>query len=349
MIVPSLDKKGPVIVAINLSNYYVKLGYDVDLLYLKEVNNRIFIDKRVRVKKLDLRSFCKFSDYDIIHSNSFLPDLITRIVSYFFRKPIYFSTVHNFMKRDFNIDYGPIKACILGFLWPLLINKTKKIFISEAQEKYLLTNYFSSNYKGQNIQIYNPVVIDDDDFSSKKEINDFICEIKNKNGKIIGVSSVLTKRKSIDTVIKSMRLLPDHYTLIVIGSGSERINLEELCFKIGVSERVIFTGFISNPFNLLKKVDLFVFPSEVEAFGLSGIEAGMLGIPLVVSEIDTFIELYPKNIAGFFPVGDENALSEAIMNKMAEDIDVEYIKRAFDEKFSLRVVSKQYLEFYNES
>ena len=94
----------------------------------------------------------------------------------------------------------------------------------------------------------------------------------------------LAKEKSFDILIKAFAKLDrEDHVLVIIGSGDEKEQLEELAADLGVAERVIFTGLI--PFGEVPKYlsasDLFVFASITETQGLVTLEAMACGLPVV--------------------------------------------------------------------
>ena len=74
-----------------------------------------------------------------------------------------------------------------------------------------------------------------------------------------------------------------HKGLYIIGDGMLRTRLRRLCDRLGLSDRVIFTGNLSNPFAIMRRCDCFVFPSRYEGQGLVVLEARILGLPILVS------------------------------------------------------------------
>ncbi len=71
--------------------------------------------------------------------------------------------------------------------------------------------------------------------------------------------------------------------LYIIGDGQERKELESLIEELGIQGQVLITGFVTNPFVILKECDCFVFPSFYEAQGLAVLEARLVGLPIIVS------------------------------------------------------------------
>ena len=73
-------------------------------------------------------------------------------------------------------------------------------------------------------------------------------------------------------------------TLVLVGDGSQRSDVEKQAICLGLSESVIFTGVRDDVNRILGAFDVFVFPSFYEGLGLAVIEAQAAGIPCVISD-----------------------------------------------------------------
>ena len=102
-------------------------------------------------------------------------------------------------------------------------------------------------------------------------------------GKIIAlfVGDIRTPRKNLDTVLKALQRVPG-LSLAVAGarSGSPYPAMAE---SLGIQNRVFFLDKVSNIELLMRSVDLFVFPSRYEAYGLVLLEAMASGLPSITS------------------------------------------------------------------
>lgn len=347
VVLPSLSKKGPVIVATTIANWLVRNNNTVDIYIVNDKVKEIELDDNIGVYKLGSDFFKRLSTYDIVHSHTFIPDLVVSLCALFYIKPKYVTTVHNYMLRDFKVDYGYFMARFLNATWPLLIRNLNKVYISNSQRAYLKRNYNVLEGSSKNTTIYNPVLTEART-DSNAELPDFIKSALLESKVIISVCSVLTKRKSIDTVIRALDLLPVNHVLVVIGSGPEQENLRVLTKDLNLDNRVFFTGFLREPHTILKKASVYIFPSTTEAFGLSGIEAGLLEVPIIASNIDTFLEIYGGGNAVFFDVLDYENLADKVLEVLGVQVDTDKVKRNFSDKFSVERIASEYYGFYNE-
>jgi glycosyltransferase involved in cell wall biosynthesis len=96
--------------------------------------------------------------------------------------------------------------------------------------------------------------------------------------------------------------------VVIAGKGPELEALRSLAWELGVGEKVLLAGFISdeNRDRLFKVSDCAIFPSLYEPFGIVALEAMAAKCPVVVSEVgglkdvvqhaETGITIYPDNI-----------------------------------------------------
>jgi L-malate glycosyltransferase len=141
----------------------------------------------------------------------------------------------------------------------------------------------------------------------------------------------------------SIRLLADRpdWHLAIAGQGPEEMPLKALAQQLGVSDRVYFIGEIApdriGPF--LRGLDVFVFPTRAETFGLAAVEAANAGVVSVVNDLPVLREVlswqgkpaahfvdasdHAKLLAGVTLVLDDKALS-ASLRHTAEGLRIRY-------------------------
>ena len=112
---------------------------------------------------------------------------------------------------------------------------------------------------------------------------------------VIGTIGRLTAQKGQTYLLDAVRLLkPDFPTLrvVIIGDGELRHELEAQTKTLDIAENVIFTGLQTyhDTIRLLSGMDIFVFPSLWEGFGLVLLEAMALKKPIVASNVSAIPE-----------------------------------------------------------
>jgi len=102
---------------------------------------------------------------------------------------------------------------------------------------------------------------------------------------IIGSAGRLEKVKGHDVLITALRFLPPHVVVAIAGDGSQKVELQSLAHRLGVSNRVIFLGLVENMPRFYQALDLFCLPSRCEGFPLSPLEAQACNIPTAVTQV----------------------------------------------------------------
>jgi glycosyltransferase involved in cell wall biosynthesis len=102
---------------------------------------------------------------------------------------------------------------------------------------------------------------------------------------------------------------------LIIGDGNEKNLLIDLCAKLGIKEKVKFTGRI--PFNEISNyynmIDILVNISEYESFGVSVVEAMACGKPVIVTNVGGLKEVVKDDTVGLkVNIGDVDDTIKAI-------------------------------------
>lgn len=88
--------------------------------------------------------------------------------------------------------------------------------------------------------------------------------------------------------------LPSSYKVVIIGpSKDDHCYLSKLCDTLGISDKVVFTGYV--PYEDLpyfyNASTLFIYPSLYEGFGLPPLEAMSCGTPVITSNVSSIPEV----------------------------------------------------------
>lgn len=134
-----------------------------------------------------------------------------------------------------------------------------------------------------------------------------------------GMSVLLTVARLVDgkgheRVLKVLpRLLESHPQLLylIVGDGPIRSDLEKLSAELQISDHVRFIGLVADPRPYYAVADIFAHPSNmpgvrVEAFGLSMLEAGASGVPVIASKAGGASEIVIDGRTGLL-IGDDDS------------------------------------------
>ncbi|MCD6557851.1 MAG: glycosyltransferase [Candidatus Aenigmarchaeota archaeon] len=128
------------------------------------------------------------------------------------------------------------------------------------------------------------------------------------------------KEKNIDFIIKSMKYVPEGIILIITSDGPAKKELEKMVKEEALSEKVVFTGYLSN-----KKLDeiyglsdIFLMASETDTQGLVLLEALQHGLPLVVTKAPVISDFVKKNKVGLVSRRNHKEFADKII-KLSKD------------------------------
>lgn len=118
----------------------------------------------------------------------------------------------------------------------------------------------------------------------------------------IGFLGRVEWEKGAHHVIDALAILDDpRYRVSIIGVGSQLEELRRKVHRRGLDDFVDFFGYVSTERKreLLSRCNALVVPSSYEPFGIVALEAGMLGIPLVVSQSGGLKDIVPSSEFGY--------------------------------------------------
>ena len=240
-------------------------------------------------------------------------------------KPIIFRTTGTIPKID-------IKAPFFNYL------KDVNLFINHSEKNsdvFIKNNYL--NYK-----IIDQCVINEDEFLDKcplqfKEIKDFYCV------------SRLDDNKDVITAVKAFNTLENNSNLKlhIIGEG-ECLNTLK---SASTNQNIKFYGHLEQKdlIKLIYKFHCLIITSKEEAGPLTGLEAAILGLPIISTKVGAMPERFINNNSMWYKVGDFNELAlkvleysgystEEIQNLQKEN------KMLYKQNFSKKQIAKQYLD-----
>lgn len=154
-----------------------------------------------------------------------------------------------------------------------------------------------------------------------------------KNKIIISTVGRLIKAKGIDNAIIACKKIIDKgydVSWIVIGEGAERESLSKQVESLGIKENFVLLGSKVNPYPYIKECDIYIQPSRWEGFGISVLEAKILGKPIIVSDIPEFREQITNLENGLVYKDIDELVNEIIMiieNKQLANMLIKNLKK----------------------
>ena len=129
-----------------------------------------------------------------------------------------------------------------------------------------------------------PIFVDVKRFQNAKPDELLVQRFSKFRTRILVVSR-LESEKNVSLAIRAFgKSAPDNACLIIVGSGRERKNLEQVAKNLGVLPRTFFEGSAS-PSRYYKLANILLAPSFYEGYGMTIVEALASGIPVLSTDV----------------------------------------------------------------
>lgn len=204
--------------------------------------------------------------------------------------------------------------------------------------------------------------IDTDRFNPSKAKGNYIRqEFKIKPNEIlIGMTGRFSPGKGHEEFISAAKYLTGKYSnlrFMIVGEPSRgedsyAADIKILAAEHGLIDKIIFTGYRSDIPEILAALDIFVFPSHAEAFGMALAEAMSMGKPSVCSNSDGVLEIAVDGATSYlFENKNSKDLSgkiEMLINSPAKrkEFGLAARKRVID-LFNMDKFTKELINIYN--
>lgn len=251
----------------------------------------------------------RLGEFDVYAPQQFFPIPPMWLMSRIRGKPIV-ATIHDIYRDVWLREYG-VKGHMMALFERMMLKlpSARIITVSNSTKEKLLANGIPENVikiipNGVNIDEYDKIKVR-----------------KSAKPRIIYLGRLFWS-KNIDDLIVAFSKLDLDAELFIVGTGPERENLESLVKKLGVEDRVFFTGFIDDKrmMELLKSSWVLALPSSAEGFGIVVIEAWASRTPVVVSDIPALSALVTNGKNGIiFKLGDVDGLRDRLERVLRDE------------------------------
>jgi len=134
---------------------------------------------------------------------------------------------------------------------------------------------------------------------------------------VVGIVARLTEVKGHKYFIDAAEIISrdnDNVKFFIAGIGPKEEELKELIKQKGLTDKVVFTGFVDEIYEVFNIIDINVISSLSEALCLSLIEGMSVGKPSVAADTGGIPEVIKNGYNGFLvPAGDAEGLADAIL------------------------------------
>ncbi len=134
----------------------------------------------------------------------------------------------------------------------------------------------------------------------------------------------LDPEKRIEEIIEAVAIAAKKidFRFVVVGKGTRKSELEQLADKMGIQDKVIFTGFVPDedlPY-FYKLSRCFIIASIAELLSLVTLQAMASGLPVIAVKAGALTELVQDTINGYlYEQGDMDTIVQSIENILTQD------------------------------
>jgi glycosyltransferase involved in cell wall biosynthesis len=197
--------------------------------------------------------------------------------------------------------------------------------------------------------------IDASKFDITFDASEFRKKFASPNEKIVFFVGRMVPEKGVQVLIRSIPEILQRYNDVrfVIVGGGKKDHLEQLAEELGVSSKIFFTGYIDDEtlLKLYKVVDVAVYPSLYEPFGIVALEAMAAKVPVVVSDAGGLREVVDHGTTGLTAWADNSdslawAILQVLQNPYSAKAMVRNAYNKATEQFNWELIAGQTAEVY---
>jgi glycosyltransferase involved in cell wall biosynthesis len=154
----------------------------------------------------------------------------------------------------------------------------------------------------------------------------------------------LTPEKNLSFAINILKKVLEKYQsvgLVIVGSGPMEETLKKQAEKMGIKDKVIFEGWKEDLTSYYHTANAYLQTSKFEGYGLSLIEAGLSGLPVVTTPVGIAQELENGHDAYVCPEGDINYFRDAICDLIENNQARESLRINLKNTLNSKLLSKE--------
>ena len=298
---------------------------------------------------LKIRKIIQQNNYNIVHCHSTKAGFVGRLATFLSRHPNVIYSPHGFMFCDTRIRMRRLLYLYLEKYLGYITNKL--VAVSGSERDLALQHHIVPNNKI--VTLYNSIDPSDfDDFNYLNKVRDKLLE---QNSEIIlGTVGRLYYQKDPITLIKSFKIINDRFPktkLIIVGDGPLENECRKLINELNLQDRIELAGYQKNSKAYYKIFDIFLLSSHYEGLPYALLEAMIMGIPSVGTDVVGIKDLIIHGETGYLAKEEDHlGFAKAVINLLENPEFLssfsENAKRITKMNYNFNDGIKEYQEFY---
>lgn len=275
------------------------------------INKLMYVLDAIFISKKILNAESDHKDWVTTTQDPFESALVGYIIKLLYGIPLNIQVHTDFLSSHFR---STLLNKIRSVLGRFLIHKADSIrVVSTVIKDSIIDKYPKLDKKISTM----PIFVDIKSILDFVPLKDIKKDYPNYEFTIM-MASRLSPEKRIDLALKAMKTILDKFPktgLVICGSGSEMDNLIKMTEDLGIQKSVNFIGWQKDLISYYKTADIYLLTSEYEGYGMTLIEAGASGIPIVTTRVglaktDLFKDGINTSICGSMT---SSSVAEAVM------------------------------------
>lgn len=335
-LVPSLSAKAPVEFSVSLARALKSLGHSVDICYLKDVEGGSVNVSCIDTFKISMSTMHKLSHYDVIHSHMLLPN----ILSMFFSANGKVATIHSDIWKDLTDSHNSFIAYFAAKLWLRSLTKQNKCIVISPFHRELYSKYLNRLH-------FIPNGIDS---SLESKALNYDVNIKISNFYLQGSTyfsvGAFRPLKGLEQILKLL-IVERSKRCVFFGDGPLYNDIVNMSKSLGVFDRCLFLGFVSNPYFYFDYCDCLLLTSHSEGFPLSLLEGARASVRVVVSDIPAYKGIFEEKLIKY-ELDNISSLKRSIEYAFECSNYASELNRIYLDNYTLCNVASKYVLAFKE-
>lgn len=291
---------------------------------------------------------------DIIHAHDWLVATAAIGLKHVFRKPL-IATIHSTeigRRNGIHLDYER------------MIHETEAWLTYEAWKVICCSDYMVTHVQwafglppDKLIMVPNGVNYETYSKYGKEDCSQFRSKFALPEEKIVLFVGRLVYEKGVHVLVNAAQKVLDKVNakFIIVGNGYMKDQLSNLVRAVGLTDKVMFTGFVDD--DTLRRLqicaDVSVVPSLFEPFGIVALEAMAATSPVVVSDTGGLSEIVEHDVSGVkvYP-GNPDSLAWGIVKVLTDDGYANWLRKnaykKIQEKYDWNRIAQQTKTIYRK-
>lgn len=295
-----------------------------------------------------LKKVVEIEKPDMIVGYITMTEIIARLVGRSKKTPVIGTFINDLYAKDYN-KHLSWRSKQLVNLFKLLNKLTSKICVGFVANSQAIKD---ANSKHLDLPLSKIKVINRGRDSRKIKSRNFDNFSLNGSTRFLNVSRLFPVKGHKELILGFERVVQQYpsATLHIMGDGPARQSLQDLIAEKKLENNVFLLGSRNDVPTVMCEYDCFVFPSYMEGFSGSVVEAMFAGLPVLASDIGPNQEAIKHGHTGYlFETGSIEAIEQAMLwfieNK---SVAYQYAKEAYQyakNNFELNDIVEQFEEF----